>query len=137
MLSYVSYTVKVFMPTVLQGFHCQIFGHEASVCRKEQPRCARCEGFHYVETCLEDKPSQCSNSKGNHEARSSECPIKGKQIQVTKVRIRQGVTLGMQCSEKGCGGPGGNALPAATEGPTATVNVPITTCGPQKMCFDK
>ena len=58
--------------------------------RQEQLRCVRCGGFHLTETRLEDKAHQCSNCGGSHEARSTECMEKVKQI--AKVRVGQGVT---------------------------------------------
>jgi hypothetical protein len=51
-LQCVSYTVRTFVLNPLQCFRCQAYGHVASVCRREIPRCEKCAGGHETNNCV-------------------------------------------------------------------------------------
>lgn len=55
-LGYFSYPLQAFVPKPLCCYRCQAYGHVATVCRREVPRCEKCaEGDvsgHNLQTCL-------------------------------------------------------------------------------------
>lgn len=61
-----------------QCFRCQRFGHSANNCNNE-PRCVKCRGKHYYNTCTIKKTdgtrAYCHNCRGDHPANYSKCPI--------------------------------------------------------------
>lgn len=64
-----------------------------------------------------------TRGSGQENRQDETCLVKVKQIQMAKVRVGQGVTYAEAVRRV-----------EGREGPTATVNVPISACGPQKPC---
>ena len=69
------------MPTVLQCFKCQKFGHSFFQCKAENSTCLRCSGSHRLSECSSAKENaKCNNCKGDHAASFKGCPIYKQEV---------------------------------------------------------
>lgn len=103
--------VSKFIPSPMQCYHCQAFGHSAKACpRATSPsassssvRCARCAGPHALHDCQCPAATKCSdrrrcahikvccaNCQGPHKAFDSKCPVKSLEQAKLAVRFDNG-----------------------------------------------
>ena len=77
----------------LRCFRCQYYGNVAAVCRREIPRCEKCAGGHGTKECviLVEKV-RCFNCGGGYVAGDQKCPVRVRQVEVSRVRSVQKVS---------------------------------------------
>ena len=80
-LGYVRYTGRAFIPEPLQRKSCKGSGHGSSVCRLTE---------YNEERCVEGR--QCGNCGGDHDPEFPECPVRGKERKVSKVRAAKRIS---------------------------------------------
>ena len=63
------------LPTVLQCFKCQKFGHNFYECKEPESRCLRCGGNHRLASCPTPRANaKCANCSESHAANFKGCP---------------------------------------------------------------
>ena len=78
------------MPNTLRCYRCQAYGHVAAVCRREVPRCEKCAEGHEKKECVQlGKVVVCVNCRGAHGAGDQKCPVRKRQVEVSRVRVVQ------------------------------------------------
>ena len=65
--------VEKYVPLPLQCSHCLLYGHAATKCRHQAPRCARCGENHKLNECQQES-MKCFHCSGNHLSFSKSCP---------------------------------------------------------------
>ena len=62
------------LPTVLQCYKCQKFGHNFFECKEAASTCLRCGGDHRLTSCkMQKEQAKCANCHGNHAANYKGC----------------------------------------------------------------
>ena len=62
------------LPTVLQCYKCQKFGHNFFECKEAASRCLRCGGDHRLTSCtVQKEQAKCANCLENHAANYRGC----------------------------------------------------------------
>ena len=85
MLGYFSYPVGDFVPNTLHCYRCQAYGH---VCRREVPRCEKSAEGHETKECVAlGKVVVCVNCRGAHVAGDQKCPMRERQVEVSRVVV--------------------------------------------------
>lgn len=90
-LGYCRYTVKPYIPPVLQCYKCRKFGHYASECRGKQ-RCARCGEDHLTTNCSIDRQKfVCVNCGKCHSAAYGGCSVYREAQEVVSIAARKNI----------------------------------------------
>ena len=84
------YKVHEWVNRVVRCFKCQLFGHKASECGKQDDTCGKCNHKHRTNECKADKSEyRCNNCKGRHPSWSTNCKAMQAQYQKINPRIEQ------------------------------------------------
>lgn len=80
--------VRPFVDPVMQCFQCYGFDQWRDKCKKDKT-CVVCgEAFH----CQCNKPTRCTNCKGNHKANSKKCEYYQRKLQQNKMMVEENLT---------------------------------------------
>jgi hypothetical protein len=71
-LGYWAFKIKEFIPHPIRCYHCQSYGHTATVCRNKQ-RCVRCGENHQFSECPNPEKPKCCLCGENHSAAYKGC----------------------------------------------------------------
>ena len=73
------------LPTVLQCYKCQKFGHNFFECKEDASTCLRCGGDHRLTACTNQKEqAKCANCNGDHAANYKGCHSYKQALQQAK-----------------------------------------------------
>lgn len=81
--------VRPYIPAPLRCFRCQLFGHVAVRCNKDQI-CSCGKPLHEGRPC--ETPIVCVNCRGSHSAKSRNCPKYKKEVAIQELRTTQKLT---------------------------------------------
>ncbi|CAH1106017.1 unnamed protein product [Psylliodes chrysocephalus] len=81
--------VRQFIPSPLRCFKCQGFGHTSTRCVKEQI-CVCGKSLHMGNPC--QPPVKCVNCKGDHSARSKDCPIYKQEVAIQEIKAKENIS---------------------------------------------
>ncbi|CAH1107164.1 unnamed protein product [Psylliodes chrysocephalus] len=81
--------VRQFIPSPLRCFKCQGFSHTATRCTKEQI-CVCGKSLHVGSQC--QPPVKCINCKGDHSARSKDCPIYKQEVAIQEIKAKENIS---------------------------------------------
>ncbi|KAJ8045836.1 hypothetical protein HOLleu_08934 [Holothuria leucospilota] len=77
------------LPTILQCYRCQGFGHTFHKCENEQ-KCLRCGDNHSIKNCKKEKAEKkCANCGGDHISSYKGCPVYFSARQEVKQQPKQ------------------------------------------------
>lgn len=116
-IGFLSFQVKPYIRPPLRCFHCQGYGHVASVCRSKR-KCGKCGGDHKYEEC--DAASMCCPNCGeNHSSAYKGCRMYATAVEVQKVRTIDKISYAEAVRRVKNAGPG--RLPQQPPAPRAQV----------------
>ena len=83
----ISFKVRRYNLPPLRCFKCQMFGHMANGCTREE-RCNICSGNHNMRDCTTNIV-KCANCGASHSASSRNCPLNKEAVEIEKLRHRR------------------------------------------------
>lgn len=81
--------IRPYIPAPLRCFRCQLFGHAAIRCTKEQV-CVCGKSLHTGQPC--EPPISCINCNGLHSARSRDCPVYKQEVAIQEIKIKDNLS---------------------------------------------
>lgn len=117
-LGYLSFQVKPYIRPPLRCYHCQGYGHVASVCRFKR-KCGKCGGDHKFEDCTATSLC-CPNCGENHSSAYKGCRSYATAVEVRKVMANDKVSYAE--AVKRVKNPGPGRLPPQPPVPSAQVS---------------
>src|SRR5436190_17635702 len=88
-VAFYSLKVRIYIPAPMRCFRCQRFGHTSARCTNP-PVCMCGKEPHEGTNCVE--PLQCVNCKGNHSARSRNCPVFKQEAAIQEVKTKENIS---------------------------------------------
>lgn len=89
-LSFLSYSVREYVPKPMSCYKCQRFRHTAMKC-KSRRGCTRCGEDHEYGQCNLEQP-KCCNCGGNHSVAYRGCEVMKREMGIQQVRAHRKVT---------------------------------------------
>ncbi|CAH1101754.1 unnamed protein product [Psylliodes chrysocephalus] len=88
-IAFYNLKVRPYIPSPLRCFRCQLFGHTAIRCTKEQI-CVCGKSIHTGKPC--ETPITCINCEGQHAVTSKECPVYKQETAIQEIKVKENLT---------------------------------------------